>query len=96
MNVRFLRGVHDELIEAMDWYSAQKPGLGDRFVREFWSTVSQIGDTPTAYSKVSRTARKCNLKHFEYGIIYRVREQTIVVAAVMHLKRRPGYWKHRR
>ena len=29
---------------------------------------------------------------FPYGLIYAVQGDTIYVAAVMHLKRKPGYW----
>jgi len=30
-----------------------------------------------------------------YGIIYRVDDDEVFIAAVMHFKRTPGYWKQR-
>jgi hypothetical protein len=30
--------------------------------------------------------------NFPYGMIYRVRGETLYVVGVMHLKRKPGYW----
>ncbi|MBX3301539.1 MAG: hypothetical protein KF693_04925 [Nitrospira sp.] len=36
--------------------------------------------------------RRYLLQRFPYGLIYAVEGQTIFVATVMHLKRKPGYW----
>ncbi len=33
---------------------------------------------------------------FPYGVIYALEGQTIYVAAVMHLRRKPGYWVSRK
>jgi hypothetical protein len=32
---------------------------------------------------------------FPYGVIYRASKDRVDVIAIMHLKRRPGYWKSR-
>jgi hypothetical protein len=32
---------------------------------------------------------------FPYGVIYRLSGDTVEIVAVMHLSRKPGYWKHR-
>jgi hypothetical protein len=32
---------------------------------------------------------------FPYGLLYRVEPERIYVIAVMHLHRRPGYWRSR-
>lgn len=37
--------------------------------------------------------RRYLVHHFPYGVIYAVEGRTIYVAAVMHLKRKPGYWE---
>jgi hypothetical protein len=39
--------------------------------------------------------RRYLLQRFPYGLIYAVEGQTIFVVAVMHLKRKPGYWVSR-
>jgi toxin ParE2 len=33
------------------------------------------------------------LRRFPYGLVYRLAESEIVVLAVMHLHRKPDYWK---
>ena len=35
------------------------------------------------------------VQQFPYGVIYAVEGRTIYVAAVMHVKRKPGYWASR-
>jgi toxin ParE1/3/4 len=40
--------------------------------------------------------RRCLVHRFPYGIIYAVEDDTIYVAAIMHLRRQPGYWERRR
>jgi hypothetical protein len=39
--------------------------------------------------------RRILLLGFPYQIVYRLRPAEIVIVAVAHLKRRPGYWKNR-
>jgi len=35
------------------------------------------------------------VRRFPFGILYRIEPEQIVVVAVMHLRRRPGYWRDR-
>ncbi len=39
--------------------------------------------------------RRCLTNHFPYGIIYCIEADEILILAVMHLHRKPGYWKER-
>jgi hypothetical protein len=33
--------------------------------------------------------------HFSYGILYTIEAESILIVAVMHLRRRLGYWRSR-
>jgi hypothetical protein len=44
---------------------------------------------------LERQISALSLQWFPYGLISAVEGQTIFVAAVMHLKRKPGYWVSR-
>jgi hypothetical protein len=35
------------------------------------------------------------MRRFPYGVVYAIRNDEIYLIAVMHLKRRPFYWKKR-
>ena len=39
--------------------------------------------------------RRCRTVGFPYGIVYQVRNERILVVAVMHLQRQPNYWADR-
>lgn len=47
------------------------------------------------YSPIGSGYRKLGLRPFPYTIIYRQENDTITIVAVMHQKRRPGYWRGR-
>jgi len=39
--------------------------------------------------------RRFLVRRFPYGLLYRNEPTAIFIVAVMHLRRRPGYWKGR-
>jgi hypothetical protein len=41
---------------------------------------------------LERQISALSLQRFPYGLICAVEGQTVFVAGVMHLKRKPGYW----
>jgi toxin ParE1/3/4 len=95
MRFDFLEPALDELNEAIAWYNQQRPGLGDEFADEVDKTIARILNDPTSWARISRNARRCRTNRFPYGIIYTVEEDEVLIIAVMHLSRRPGYWKGR-
>jgi hypothetical protein len=44
------------------------------------------------WRRIKGRLRRYLVQQFPYGLIYAVQGDTIYVAAVMHLKRKPGYW----
>ncbi len=40
-------------------------------------------------------ARKVELGKFRYSLVFRVRGDEIQALAVIHISRKPGYWKNR-
>ena len=55
----------------------------------------RILKSPGRFPSVDSLHRECTLLRFPFGIIYRVHLNRIVVIAVAHAKRRPGYWQNR-
>ncbi len=72
-----------------------RQGLGDEFKSEIDAALHRIEVWPHASSKASKEARICAAKRFPYGVVYVPEDDRIVVVAIMHLRRRPGYWKKR-
>jgi hypothetical protein len=39
--------------------------------------------------------RRCLLRRFPYGLIYALDQDDILILAVAHTRREPGYWRDR-
>ncbi|WP_201447887.1 type II toxin-antitoxin system RelE/ParE family toxin [Calothrix sp. PCC 7507] len=50
---------------------------------------------PQAWTQLSKNTRRCRIASFPYGIIYAIKEQQILIVAIMHLQRQPNYWTNR-
>jgi plasmid stabilization system protein ParE len=94
MIVEFLEEAEEELTEAALWYESKEPGLGRRFRDEVARIVSRIAQDPTLWRE-REGYRRVNCPVFPYYIPYFIRGEKIIVAAVAHGHRRPGYWKER-
>ena len=97
MNIEFLQPAAAELYEAIVFYNIQRQGLGLEFAKEVEDTIERIKQNPEAWTTISmsKQARRCLTNRFPYGIIYQIRKNTILIVAVMHLKRRPQTWQSR-
>jgi plasmid stabilization system protein ParE len=84
-----------EIKEAAEFYEGCKDGLGQSFLRELESAISDLAQNPFAWRRISGSFRRRLLQRFPFGVIYSVEDDEIFIAAVMHLKRKPGYWKKR-
>jgi len=85
----------EELEAAALWYEERQPGLGGDFVDEFERTLRRIVAEPERWRKFRADNRKLDFHRFPFAIVYSVRAEILYVKAVMHLHRRPSYWRHR-
>ena len=95
MQVIFLEEAKLELTEAVNYYNDQNNGLGYEFAAEVKRTIERITQYPEAWFSISKRTKRCRCNRFPYGIIYYIDNDKIVIVAVMHLKRKPNYWKNR-
>lgn len=95
MKIAFLPAAQTELDDAFSWYEEQAVGLGYEFLGELDKTLRLIASFPELQPLTDKKVRRCLVNRFPYGIFYGVAENTIIVVAVSHLRRRPDYWKNR-
>ena len=85
-----------EAREARQWYAERDRGVAAAFVKELEVALGQILAAPDAWPPFEAGTRRYVLRRFPYHVIYRVaNEDTIQIVAVMHGRRRPGYWRKR-
>ena len=95
--VRISEPASEEFTDAVRWYEARRAGLGAELFDAVVATIDLIERQPesgtAAYSDPQ--TRRALVVRFPYQVVYRLDQSEIVILAVAHMKRRPGYWKHR-
>lgn len=95
--VRISAPAAGELEAAIVWYDEQRPGLGIELFDAVVATLQRIEDNPAVgpAAPSSGLARRLLVDGFPYQLVYQVKPAEIMILAVAHLKRRPGYWRDR-
>lgn len=85
-----------ELYNIIDYYKQFDRSLSSDFIEEFDQAVQRLLDFPKAGSPYLHGTKRIILRRFPYSIVYKTyRDEMIVAHAVMHMKRKPDYWKER-
>ena len=84
-----------EMLKAAFHYEGEVSGLGSQFLDEVEEGFHRIRRFPLRWPIYEGPYRRCLLKRFPYGFIYRIESERIYVIAVAHLHRKPGYWTGR-
>ena len=95
MKARFHRLARLELKSAVEYYNREEPGLGDIFGRIVREATSELRAEPQRWPVFEGRIRRYFLKKFRYVLLYAESQGSILVVAVMHSSRKPGYWKYR-
>ena len=94
-SVRFLEEAAEELEAAVKYYDAQAPDLGQSLVREVERLCSLIIKNPRTGSEVRPYVRRRLLRRFPFSLLYSIEDDEILIVAVAHHRREPGYWRER-
>jgi plasmid stabilization system protein ParE len=93
---RFLEDAAREYEEAVVYHELQAPGLGERLVDAFEQALTLALEFPQAAAPVAgQDARWLLLRPFRVKVVYAFRQDEIIIVAVFHASRRPGYWHDR-
>ena len=95
-SARFHSEARLEFLDSVAYYEAIQAGLGERFRQSIEAAVELAASFPLAGSPHKHGTRRVFPKKFPFSVVYLVGENEIVIFAVAHFKRRPGYWKSRR
>lgn len=84
-----------ELEQSADWYAERSIDAVRAFVTAVDAALQKIEKQPERFPHLDEQHRCCNLIRFPFQIVYRLEKNRIVVIAIAHAKRRPGYWRDR-
>ena len=84
-----------EFEEAVQFYKERGRTLGQRFAKEVRITIAKIVAAPDRWRVLEQDVRLCRARVFPYAVLYTIEADYILIVAIAHGKRRPGYWRHR-
>ena len=84
-----------EYEEATVYYSKISRELAVSFIDLVEKGIKKIREHPEAWQVVEEDVRRHLIKRFPFGIYYTIEGDHILIVAVMHMSRQPGYWKKR-
>lgn len=93
--IEFAPGARAELLEAQAFCAAISSALGRRFAQALGDATESVARAPAMWPPVSRGLRRYVVKTFPYVLLYRAEGDTVLIVAVAHQSRRPGYWRKR-
>jgi plasmid stabilization system protein ParE len=88
----FAPEAREELLEVIQFYELESPGLGAAFLSEVNEGLNKLLEFPKSAPVLRGKVRSKPLRRFKYSLIYSLREGDLRVLAVMNQKRRPFYW----
>jgi toxin ParE1/3/4 len=95
MMLRLDPAARDEYREAALHYLEVSPRIAAAFVGQIEAGIAQIRARPATWRVVKTDVRRYLVRQFPFGIYYTVEKDEIVIWAIMHLHRQPGYWQGR-
>jgi plasmid stabilization system protein ParE len=94
-DLEYLAEALEEAEAAARWYAERSSTASAAFTDEVDAAESAIARLPDAWPRFDHDTRRYLLRRFPFSIVYRVEERRILIVAVAHARRRPGYWSSR-
>lgn len=57
--------------------------------------IQQIVETPERWPVLDDEIRRCLTRVFPYAVLYSIEPDYVLIVALMHNHREPGYWRNR-
>lgn len=89
------RLARDEASAASRWYRRRSPKAAARFTAELARAFQTIEERPESFPVYLCGTRRCLLRRFPYLVVFHEMPAYLLVIAVAHGRRKPGYWRRR-
>jgi plasmid stabilization system protein ParE len=77
------------------WYAQRNERAAAGFLAELDHAVELIAAGPERWPVHRLGTRRLVLRRFPFAIVYRLAGEFVLVLAIAHTRRRPGYWRGR-
>ena len=95
MRIDFHPGATDDLESSADWYAKCSASAARNFLVAVDLAISSISNDPERFFRVDKRHQACSVLKFPFQVVYRHENERVIIIAIAHAKRRPGYWRDR-
>ena len=95
LDLEYLEEAVVEAAAAAEWYATRSATAAAGFEAELAEAESAIHRLPNAWPPHDHGTRRYLLRRYPFGVVYRIEPARILIIAVAHGHRRPGYWRGR-
>lgn len=85
----------DEVLRAFQWYDEIDDQVGLKFKLELERAERLVAQSPQSWGPYFHETKGFRFRGFPFVLAYLFEEEKILVLALAHTRRRPGYWKSR-
>ena len=90
--VEYHEAAEEELLDEIGYLELRATGLGRRYFAEVRRAENLISQFPQLAPEIAPGIRKRVLRKFRYSLLYTIEKDRVLILAVAHQSRRPGYW----
>jgi plasmid stabilization system protein ParE len=94
--IEYLPGAQRDFDESFDWYAERSARAAIGFALAVERAVESIIADPNRFPRTYAGCRYGLLRRYPFSVVFRDEPDRLVIMAVAHAKRRPGYWRKRK
>ena len=90
--VRFSARALRRQVEAYDWYKERSAETAERFLVAVQAATAQLLRFPRSGRRGQGEIRQQRVRAFPYALLYRVRQNDILILTLAHMRLHPNRW----
>jgi plasmid stabilization system protein ParE len=93
--VEYLDAARADFDASFDWYANRSATAAIGFASSVDDAIGKIVAEPHRFPSTFGECRYCSLDRYPFRLVFRDEPGRVVVIAIAHAKRRPGFWHGR-
>jgi toxin ParE1/3/4 len=94
-STRYLLPAIQELERAVDRYAERSPRVAAAFFDSVRKAVGQLEAFPESAPILEPPIRRLIVQAYPFSVLYYLKDETVVIVAIMHHRQEPGCWRDR-
>ena len=94
-STRYLLPAIQELERAVDRYAERSPRVAAALFDSVRRAIGQLEAFPESAPVLESPIRRLVIQAHPFSVLYYLKDDTVVIVAIMHHSQEPGYWRDR-